>query len=264
MRELPFPEASEMGPVPSRAVCSIFDAVGRSSFVPTLLRSMGSVGNPAFVSMFAYTGGPTPLFLGTDSVCSPFYAARAAESYVSGCYREDPNIEILLRRMAGEGTVISYLRRDEVPSLQYRRLCYERANIVDRLSVLLKTRRGHGVSVSFYRSVAEGEFTERDVDILLGFAPVVRAAAARHIELIARDGGTDYDEALMRLKEQFPELSRREAQVAAGTVVGMTADDLAQMLGIKPTSVITHRQKAYARLGVASQRELVTKYYAGL
>ena len=42
----------------------------------------------------------------------------------------------------------------------------------------------------------------------------------------------------------------------------MTARTIAGWLGIAPTSVITHRNNAYARIGVPNQRALVQQFYA--
>lgn len=50
--------------------------------------------------------------------------------------------------------------------------------------------------------------------------------------------------------------------VAAGVVAGLTADEIGDWLGIAATSVITHRKRAYERLGVANQRELLQAFYA--
>jgi DNA-binding CsgD family transcriptional regulator len=54
----------------------------------------------------------------------------------------------------------------------------------------------------------------------------------------------------------------REAECAAGVIAGLTAEKIALMLGIKATSVITHRKRAYDRLGVSGQRELIALYHA--
>jgi DNA-binding NarL/FixJ family response regulator len=43
---------------------------------------------------------------------------------------------------------------------------------------------------------------------------------------------------------------------------GLTADLIARKLGIKATSVITHRKRAYDRLGVSGHFELLSLYHA--
>lgn len=64
------------------------------------------------------------------------------------------------------------------------------------------------------------------------------------------------------MTQRFPALSRREADVAAGVIAGLTAQEIADRLDIAPTSVITHRKRAYQRIGVANQRQLVQAFYA--
>jgi len=59
------------------------------------------------------------------------------------------------------------------------------------------------------------------------------------------------------LKARYPRMSRRELEVAARVKAGMSARQIAAELGIAETTVITHRSAAYARVGVASLRELL-------
>jgi len=51
--------------------------------------------------------------------------------------------------------------------------------------------------------------------------------------------------------------STRELEVAARVKAGMSARQIAADLGIAETTVITHRNGAYARMGVANLRELL-------
>lgn len=57
-------------------------------------------------------------------------------------------------------------------------------------------------------------------------------------------------------------LSRREAEVCARVLYGMTSYGIALDLGIGKESVMTYRKRAYARLGIGSQRELLMWYLA--
>lgn len=51
-------------------------------------------------------------------------------------------------------------------------------------------------------------------------------------------------------------LTVRELDVCARSLLGMTAEGTALELGIKQSSVVTYRKRAYARLGISSQSEL--------
>jgi len=158
--------------------------------------------------------------------------------------------------------VHTYMRRDDFPSLQYRVLCYDRARIADRLSLISANRYGTAFSVSFYSASPNGDLTEAGRRALLDSFPLIQAIAARHAELIQPCGGPE--DVLLRIRVNFAELSPREAEVAAGVVAGLSAADMGDWLGIAETSVITHRKRAYERLGIAGQLDLVRLYYARL
>jgi DNA-binding CsgD family transcriptional regulator len=65
------------------------------------------------------------------------------------------------------------------------------------------------------------------------------------------------EEIQARLKSRYPNLSARELQVAVRVKAGMSARRIAADLGIAETTVITHRNSVYARIGVANLRELL-------
>ncbi|HHG84604.1 MAG TPA: LuxR family transcriptional regulator [Bacteroidetes bacterium] len=52
-------------------------------------------------------------------------------------------------------------------------------------------------------------------------------------------------------------MTKREREVTSLTIKGMTAAKIAAKLGIAETTVITHRNKAYRRLGVSNLRDLM-------
>ena len=65
------------------------------------------------------------------------------------------------------------------------------------------------------------------------------------------------EEIQARLKSRYPALSARELQLAAWVKAGMSARRIAAELGIAETTVITHRNSVYVRIGVANLRELL-------
>jgi DNA-binding CsgD family transcriptional regulator len=59
-----------------------------------------------------------------------------------------------------------------------------------------------------------------------------------------------------RFATRYGSLTFRERQVCARAAIGMTVEATALELGVARTSVLTYRQRAYQRLGVASALEL--------
>lgn len=75
--------------------------------------------------------------------------------------------------------------------------------------------------------------------------------------VISGPGNATIEEMQASLKARHPRMTVRELEVAARVRTGMSARQIAAELGIAETTVITHRNSAYARMGVANLRELL-------
>jgi DNA-binding NarL/FixJ family response regulator len=93
---------------------------------------------------------------------------------------------------------------------------------------------------------ADGLLDEQHLDAGLG--AVVRAAASGQVSVPAR----------LRAALQPPELSRREREVLALAVAGLTNAQIAERLVIAESTVKTHLTSAFRRIGVRSRREAAT------
>jgi DNA-binding CsgD family transcriptional regulator len=241
--------------------CRLLGAVGREDFGARLLRSLREPLQADLISSMAFADRK-PVLLGHDTLAERTAEARAVRGYFSGCFREDPNTKVLFDDLQPGASVAAYMNKADVRTQSYRRLCYDEPRLVDRLSLLHKTHRGEGITLNFYRCEASGPFQASHFDAFAELAPLLQAASLRHYELVAARLPPDFDRVLVRLTERFPLLTTREAQCAAGVICGLTADDIALKLSIKATSVITHRKRAYDRLGVSGHFDLLSLYHA--
>lgn len=96
-------------------------------------------------------------------------------------------------------------------------------------------------------------------------APTLLSILSKHMEL--SDCASGVSEALTSLQQieacvgESPlNLPRREAQVAARIVYGMSHAGIAVDLGVSEETVTTYRKRLYRRLAIGSQRELVSLY----
>lgn len=107
---------------------------------------------------------------------------------------------------------------------------------------------------------------EDTIDWLRGAAWLLLAAASKHAALTLEK--PDLAPALTSLEEIeacltcAADLSRRESEVCARILYGLSSYGIALDLGIGKESVMTYRKRAYNRLGIASQRELLIWYLA--
>lgn len=234
-------------------------AVGTPDFMQRIMHAVDECLVPVdYVSMFQFASDLRPVFLGTDTQVNMSRARVAARNYIAGCFHEDPNLDVLRAEQRRE-EYVSYQTRESVGSISYRLNCYERPGLLDRFSVISRAPGRVSLTISFYRGENSRSLAESERFRLADHSPLILAAVRRHLELTS-PSQLGFSGLLTQVRERFPELSRREAEVCAGILAGWTQAEIAEHLGIRPTSVITHRRRAYQRLGVADQRGLFRRW----
>lgn len=229
---------------------------GTGRFVESMLEFCRKCIRADFVSIFAYSETGEPTLVGTATTTAAENARKAAIGYMQ-YFASDVNFHLVSRRRAG--AYVTYQTAGEIASSHYRRACYDRTGIADRLS-LVCVGPAWSTSVSVYRSHGNGCFSDRELDRARGLLPILMAGADRHDrvrETVSGGKNAAIDEVQASLKARYPRMSRRELEVAARVKAGMSARQIATELGIAETTVITHRTSAYARVGVANLRELL-------
>jgi DNA-binding CsgD family transcriptional regulator len=229
---------------------------GSGQFIEAMLDFCRKCIRADFVSIFAYSGAGKPTLVGTATTTVAENAHKAAIGYMQ-YFASDVNFDLVSRRRAG--AYVTYQTADEIASSHYRRACYDRTGIADRLS-LVSVRPARSASVSVYRSRGNGCFSDRELARACALLPILMASADLHGgggEAVLDRKTTTIGEIQASLKARYPRMSMRELQVAARVKAGMSARRIAADLGIAETTVITHRNSAYARMGVTNLRELL-------
>ncbi len=129
----------------------------------------------------------------------------------------------------------------------------------EKLSFVRRRGSRHYV-LSFYRN---RDRPGASADALGTLAEIVLPLLRKQVELMR---GDDPDLPLGRRLEQrltmsYPALTRREREVCARTLIGMTAEAIAIALdlGIGATTVLTYRRRAYERYGISTAHEMIAK-----
>lgn len=178
----------------------------------------------------------------------PAYALRYKQlDPIADLYRAAPRVGDL---------AVQRVRPSDIASAGFRRRFFDGPGIVERLSVIQRTKAGWcGMNVS--RHASKGYFSESELDTVAGLAqlalpmlPLTRARATS-TNLLTPLHLED------RFALRYPSLTERERQVCARAAFGMTVEATALELGIAKTSVLTLRQRAYRRLGAGSSRDLL-------
>lgn len=90
------------------------------------------------------------------------------------------------------------------------------------------------------------------------------SCVAKHHDLLARDTGlsalfSSVGELSSRFAAIPSSLSKRECEVCARIVYGMSMKEIARDLGISSETGVTYRKRAFLRLGVANRAELLRR-----
>jgi DNA-binding CsgD family transcriptional regulator len=186
-------------------------------------------------------------------------AWERTQAYCADFHRLDP-INPLLDQQADAARVVT-IGSDDIVDLGYRSLCYDRPHFVEKASCW---RRGpsHWLVISFFRAEEDGPFQDKDLDAIGRCGRLMFPILAKH-QALRRLGGPGREtrrSLIARVEARLcglpVKLTPRQLEVCSRTAIGMTAEGIGLDLGVKASSVVTHRRRAYDRLGVATGFEL--------
>ncbi|MGU1383421.1 helix-turn-helix transcriptional regulator [Pseudomonas aeruginosa] len=199
-----------------------------------------------------------PQFLSHAQVVEPSTVQGAGQAYTDGFYRRDLALQSALRRRA-RGNLLLLQGVDDIPDRAYRSACYEEVNTAQRFSVIRPLDGQAHLMLSFYRSARSAPLGAAEVRYLGALAEVLIEAGVQHCR--ARPTAlSNAADALRRLQDEAGvRLSRRENEILDCLLRGMTQEASAKALGIAPTSVVTYRNRAFGKLGVASRQDFFAR-----
>ena len=231
----------------------LLSSIGTEEFGPTVRDLVLSVTSGVRrIYLFEATGRQeTSLqyFFGEPGLVDLFPA------YLKSYLRMDPIGDAYRAAPACSDVALQRVRPTDIASAGFRRRIFDDAGIIERVSVI---QRGPDSwrAINVARHESDGCFTDNELDCLVGVAclllPMLPLNRKRQSGVLTLT--------LPQLEERFASryarLTLRERQVCARAAIGMSVAATALDLGIGKTSVLTYRQRAYARLKVTSPFEL--------
>jgi DNA-binding CsgD family transcriptional regulator len=197
-----------------------------------------------------------------------------AQRYVQRGYKDDPNLRFAEAK-GGTGIEIRSLADAEFDDDSYRSRYFGRASTRDKVFIL-SADDDRVIYANFYRGNFQPCFDEDDKKKLQKYAKLCISFLSRHIKFSGRsvDSAESFFEespALRQIRYQQVlgllsgfQISPREAEVCAMIVIGHTTQGISIDLGISKNTVVTHRRRAYEKLGICSQNELFGKCFDSL
>jgi DNA-binding CsgD family transcriptional regulator len=247
-----------------RYLPDIIGTMGQDAFGPHVMRLLADVLDAEHCSMFQITKDSPYLIVavsrdGTDT------ALRSCTNYVSGCFwRHDSAMSRAMASVPSKQFTIDRFDPRSIADTEFREKIYEHAHIRERI-LLCGVAAEQEIAISILRTEAQPVFSDAQLHELGSIAESLIALVARHNSLIACP--SDLSLALTSLREieatllsSKIELPKREAEVCARILYGVSTAGIALDLGIGEETVATYRKRAYTRLAIATQRELLVWY----
>lgn len=251
-----------LGEISRARAAALLTAIGQSDsriLASEILAVVDSVLPALQCTVFAHESGAQPRVLSVGDRRGGLLLKYVADLYARHFYPFDGNRVVLTEapgRTSVGDIVLHHQARHEIVHAGYRLACYDQPGVGDRLSLLQRTADGIWLSVNLYKGTGQGAFTEPEIATVQSLAPIVAQAARLHYTLLGQRQQGAPQLMLARIGKHCPGLSKRELDVLRGVLEGGTAAEIAETIGVKPSSVVTYQKRAYRRLGISSQREL--------
>ncbi|MFM0173078.1 helix-turn-helix transcriptional regulator [Paraburkholderia sediminicola] len=225
----------------------------------SILRTVGDTLPVSQCTIFAYEFDARPRTVSAADHRGGRFLRDVADRYATHFYALDGNRAIIGRpheKPARDALVLHQQQSEEIENEAYRAACYAQPNVSDRLSLLVQPMESVWLSINLYRDRAYGVFQPGELERVESLAHLFAHAAKSHYALNGQHQQGSAAAMLARVRRACPALTPRELDVLRGTLEGASAAEIAMQMGVKPASVVTYQKRAYARLGISSQRQL--------
>jgi DNA-binding CsgD family transcriptional regulator len=196
---------------------------------------------------------------GTDT------AHRQFQLYLAGSYwRGDPTMTEALRLVGSFGHSMQRTDIRSMPNSEFRNRLYNRTHIRERI-LLCGGTTDAAIGLSILRSETQGVASDHELSTLGALSSTLMAILGKHAHMVESRSNlsfalTSLAEIQRTLEAAAIQLSKREIEVCARILFGISSAGIALDLGIGEETVMTYRKRAYQRLSIATQRELLLWY----
>jgi hypothetical protein len=206
----------------------------------------------AHVTAFATENGTAPRVVLAANTGSELVARSCADKYIAQYWGLDPANRTVPLCQKGESVALRISPELDINDDLYRRDCYTEPQLSERLTLM--QRRGDSVyRLNFYVGPHD-RFAQPMIDHLLESGDLLMSLVMKND---AASEASLPQTFANRLRLIAPNIPQREAEVCTAIMLGMTSEAIALKLGISVNTVLTYRKRAYNRLNISCQNELM-------
>ena len=248
-------------------VAPLVSGIGRNSFADAVFGLFNPVIRIDHVSLFRLVDGRQIDVMATASAPHQPVSPEAGERYLHRFAHLDPVRAFPSPSPKDNAGLYLQFNAKDIHDLSYRRDCYEAFGIEQRISLSVSYQQ-FGYQVNLYRLRGGVPFSSTaQAQQFMQFSSLVIPIFARHAELLTAAPQFDGTQlSLERIRERIAsldgKLSRREIEVCARALYGQSIEATAKEMRVAKTSVVTYRQRAYAKLGISCHSQLFTRLLA--
>lgn len=193
-------------------------------------------------------------------------AKSLAIDYVNGLAEQDPHLSDY--RSSGSAPHWHVHVPELIDNAQYRAKFYEQPRLACDLTMTIPYTEGVMIA-SIYRSHSQGVFQADEMQWFEEVGGLCANLIERHVGTMHWEFSDSVDKRCQRFKRIMAilrdhKLSAREAEICTLIMLGHTTCGIALELDISENTVGTHRKRAYAKLGIATQNELFSLSFDAL
>ncbi len=249
---------------PARSLVDALEATGTDRFGATLLRLLHETCGADYCAVFRLgPDAPSELVTGSHDGSATTAHSRVSTYLQRQTWARDPAMVYAQTRLPAHQTLLMRVDLSDLRDEDLREAVWPR--IRDR--VVIAGRSGQAAySVSILRE-GRARFTPGGIERIAESAQVLISVLAKHAHLSGAAAQNEAPaEAFRSLADTgaclatLTPLARREAEVCARILHGLSTREVALDLGVGTETVKTFRKLAYRRLGIGSERELLGLY----
>ncbi|HSV47719.1 MAG TPA: helix-turn-helix transcriptional regulator [Ramlibacter sp.] len=247
---------------PDISLPQALDEIGRQAFAPKLLAHLNATVGAAHCVLFRF-GEDDLQVLGYASAGGTAMAGANSARYRKDFWKRDAIYQGLKGKLSGYRSEVACVAAENVSDPEFRHELFYTQGLAGR--AMLVGERGSGLyGVSLFREQSAGFFSQTESRAIESIADMLISCVARHHDLLEREQSlyalfSSVEELESRFAAIPASLSRRECEVCARIVYGMSMKEIARDLGITAETGITYRKRAYLHLKVGSRSDLLRR-----